>query len=94
MLTLVSYDIHSTKKRNKIAKILEQYGHRVQFSVFECDLQEPQRRELFNELEGIMKQNYDSFDSVRFYRLCSRCTDQVRIIGAGSLQLQVPFVIF
>ncbi|RJP64442.1 MAG: CRISPR-associated endonuclease Cas2, partial [Candidatus Abyssobacteria bacterium SURF_17] len=32
----VSYDVSNNKKRSKIADILKDYGHRVQYSVFEC----------------------------------------------------------
>ena len=38
MRTLVSYDISDDKRRRKVCKILEGYGYRVQYSVFECDL--------------------------------------------------------
>ena len=37
---LVCYDITSDRVRNKIVKTLEGYGRRVQYSVFECDLDE------------------------------------------------------
>lgn len=33
---VISYDISNDKIRTKIAKELENYGRRVQFSVFEC----------------------------------------------------------
>ncbi len=36
VVVIVAYDISSDKKRNAVAKILEQFGDRVQFSVFEC----------------------------------------------------------
>ena len=35
---VVSYDITSDRLRNKIAKTLEGYGTRIQYSVFECRL--------------------------------------------------------
>ncbi|MCA9742068.1 CRISPR-associated endonuclease Cas2, partial [candidate division KSB1 bacterium] len=38
MLLLVSYDIVDDKQRTKLAKRLQNYGQRVQYSVFECDL--------------------------------------------------------
>lgn len=38
MLYLISYDIAVDKRRTKIAKLLEGFGQRVQYSVFECDL--------------------------------------------------------
>ena len=47
---LVSYDITSDKRRRKIAKILENYGKRIQYSVFECDLDEAGYRKLYREI--------------------------------------------
>ena len=38
MRNLVSYDIPDDKRRTKFAKIFEDFGDRVQYSVFECIL--------------------------------------------------------
>ena len=38
VLVIVAYDIKDDKKRSKIAKVLESFGDRVQYSVFECIL--------------------------------------------------------
>ncbi|HOT98551.1 MAG TPA: CRISPR-associated endonuclease Cas2, partial [bacterium] len=38
MLYLVSYDIIDNAKRIRLAKKLQDYGQRVQYSVFECSL--------------------------------------------------------
>jgi len=35
---LVSYDIANAKRLRRVAKTLESYGTRLQFSVFECPL--------------------------------------------------------
>ncbi|HOK77309.1 MAG TPA: CRISPR-associated endonuclease Cas2, partial [Verrucomicrobiota bacterium] len=40
MLTLVAYDISDHKRLANIAKVCENYGVRVQYSVFECYLDE------------------------------------------------------
>lgn len=78
MLHIVSYDIVETKKRTKIAKALTSYGKRVQYSVFECDvelkkLEELKKRVLpFVDLEK---------DSLRIYRLCQACTSQIESYG-------------
>lgn len=40
MLTLVAYDIADQKRLVKVAKTCEDYGVRVQYSVFECRLDE------------------------------------------------------
>ena len=37
---LISYDIANAKRLRRVAKTLESYGTRLQFSVFECPLDE------------------------------------------------------
>jgi CRISPR-associated protein Cas2 len=44
-LYVISYDIPDDKRRKKIADLLEGYGQRVQYSVFECQL----NREKYND---------------------------------------------
>ena len=33
----VAYDITDDKRRNRVAKILKDFGTRIQYSVFECN---------------------------------------------------------
>jgi len=40
MLTLVAYDICEPKRLSRVARVCEDYGMRVQYSVFECRLEE------------------------------------------------------
>lgn len=40
MRYLIVYDIPSDRWRNRLVRILEAFGERVQFSVFECELTE------------------------------------------------------
>ena len=56
MLLLITYDVNTTtpegrKRLRKVAKICENYGQRVQNSVFECLGDQAQRLELCHELE-------------------------------------------
>ena len=52
---IVSYDITSNKLRRKIAKELENYGVRVQYSVFECSLDSSRFNEMYKKLVQLMK---------------------------------------
>jgi hypothetical protein len=45
-LWVIAYDSPSNKRRRKLAKLLEGYGERLQWSVFECRLQPHQLRRL------------------------------------------------
>jgi CRISPR-associated protein Cas2 len=74
-LYLVSYDIVDDRRRNKLAKILQGYGNRVQYSVFECRLSKSQAKEL--ELKARPYVKIDKGDSLRLYILCKSCEAEV-----------------
>lgn len=78
MFHAISYDISDDSRRNSISKILESYGTRVQFSLFECNLDIDKLAELMQKLEEII--NPDE-DSLRCYPLCNSCLENVRRIG-------------
>ncbi|AGY60305.1 CRISPR-associated endonuclease Cas2 [Gloeobacter kilaueensis] len=82
MLWVVAYDIPVTKRRNKIAKLLEGYGKRVQYSVFECDLEESQFSELRNRLLKLLKL---PDDSLRYYPIAANMTRKIVILGGDGL---------
>ena len=48
-----AYDISLTKERNKVDKVLKEYGFRIQKSVFECVLTENDREKLLNRLNEL-----------------------------------------
>lgn len=76
---IVSYDISSNKLRRKIAKELENYGVRVQYSVFECDLDNDRYQEMYQKLIRLMNDIKEG--SIRFYEVCSECRKKTHIIG-------------
>ena len=76
---LISYDITSNKLRRKIAKELENYGIRVQYSVFECSLDKTRYREIYSKLIRLM----DGVEKgiIRIYEICQNCEKRTRVIG-------------
>jgi CRISPR-associated protein Cas2 len=72
MNILVTYDIADTESREgarrlrKVAIICKDYGQRVQFSVFECEINEMQF-EVFRA--KLLKVVDEQVDSLRFYKL-------------------------
>jgi CRISPR-associated protein Cas2 len=56
---LVCYDISADKRRDKVAKTCESYGVRIQFSVFECPLDEMRFQQLKSDLEGAINRDED-----------------------------------
>jgi CRISPR-associated protein Cas2 len=79
MYLVVSYDIHDDKRRNRIHKVLKNFGERIQFSVFECDLTKEQLLRMQHALKRIIEE--EDQDSVRFYHLCDSCQRKIDRIG-------------
>lgn len=89
MLILVSYDIADNKRRNKIAKTLLDYGERVQYSVFECNLNQKLQNTLLKELKKIIN---DEKDSVRIYPMRADSAAQVQVLGLAKPPAEDPTV--
>jgi CRISPR-associated endoribonuclease Cas2 len=71
MLVLISYDVQTTdaagrKRLRRIAGTCQDYGQRVQFSVFECEVSPARWVELKARLLSIIDAKTDS---LRFYNL-------------------------
>ena len=69
-MTVVAYDIANDKRRNRIVKLLEQYGTRINFSVFECMLTRRQKSDLIMEISEMIDEKHDQ---VVFYAICVDC---------------------
>ena len=82
MMMLVSYDVARDEKGEKrlrhVAKILETYGQRVQYSVFECLVDPAQWVELKSKL---LKEINPDYDSLRFYSLGANWEKKVEHVG-------------
>ena len=50
MLTLIAYDIADPKRLHRVAKICEDFGVRVQYSVFECHLDQDELNDFWLRL--------------------------------------------
>jgi len=90
MFVLISYDIEDDKKRTKVSKLLENYGTRVQYSVFECLISKEQLKTIKEETKKII--NLDT-DSIRFYSICDSCVNRVEIVGIGEVSKDIDFYI-
>ncbi len=73
LFIIVAYDIASDKRRQKVAKILENYGERVNYSVFECMLHRTKAETMKQELYKTIKEGKDT---ILLYYLCKHCVNQ------------------
>lgn len=84
MLVLVTYDVKTMtgagrKRLRNVSKMCQNYGIRVQNSVFECKVDTAQYQSLKYELTEIINEEEDS---LRFYRLSNNYQSKVEHIGA------------
>lgn len=56
---LVCYDISHPKRLRAVAKVCESFGSRIQYSVFECPLDDLRFQQLRSELHGIIHHEDD-----------------------------------
>lgn len=83
MLVLITYDVNTEtaagrKRLRKVAKQCVNYGQRVQNSVFECQLDSTQYRQVKAILETIIDKDTDS---LRFYNLGDKYKSKVEHMG-------------
>ncbi len=96
MMVLVSYDVAVTSsggqtRLRKVAKTCQNYGERVQFSVFECVVDPAQWTKLKNILENIIKKESDS---LRYYYLGANYKNRVEHVGAKpSRDVDAPIIV-
>ena len=83
MMVLITYDVDTisetgAKRLRKVAKVCQDYGQRVQNSVFECRLTDAQFVIVKNKIENIINLE---LDSVRFYFLGNNWPNRIEMIG-------------
>ncbi|GIN63887.1 CRISPR-associated endoribonuclease Cas2 [Robertmurraya siralis] len=96
MLILITYDVSTLtsagqRRLRKVSKVCQNYGQRVQNSVFECVVDAAQYTSLKLELSGIINENEDS---LRFYQLGNNYKNKVEHIGIKeSVDLEGPLIL-
>lgn len=83
MKRVVCYDIVDDRRRNKVFKILKDYGQRVQYSVFEVECDEKNWLQLEFRLVSLLDKN----DSLSVYLLCQSCNQRTLYKGSFSERL-------
>lgn len=83
-MMLITYDVSTEtsagrRRLRRVAKLCRDYGQRVQYSVFECQVDPAQwtvfRARLIDEIN-------ESTDSLRFYRLGANWRGRIEHVGA------------
>ena len=67
---VVAYDVEQSRRRTKIMNALKDFGLRVQYSVFECELTPARAAELSERLRKLIDPRHDR---IHIYPLCDAC---------------------
>ena len=91
MLHLVAYDIRNPRRLYRVAKVCLDFGIRVEYSVFECDLSKDDFELMWKFLEKAIDADEDC---ILAYRICGSCVQQIESMGAvvrpGKILLYMP----
>ena len=93
MLVLVTYDVKTEglsgrRRLRRVARACLDFGQRVQYSVFECEVDPAQWTALRSRLIGEIDSDCDS---LRFYRLGAEGRKRVEHVGSkAALDLEGP----
>lgn len=96
MLVLVTYDVNTLseggrKRLRRVARACEDFGQRVQFSVFEIEVDPAQWVKLKARLEAEIVPEHDS---LRYYYLGANWEHRVEHVGAKpAADLNGPLII-
>lgn len=80
MNMIVAYDIADPKRLARIAKIMKDYGIRVQKSIFEVTARGGVFAQMRRRVEAVI---VPAEDGVKYFPLCEKCAGNVEIIGQG-----------
>jgi CRISPR-associated protein Cas2 len=80
MNMIVAYDIADPKRLARIAKIMKDYGIRVQKSIFEVSARGGVFAQMRRRVEAVI---VPAEDGVKYFPLCEKCAGNVEIIGQG-----------
>ncbi|MGO9529184.1 MAG: CRISPR-associated endonuclease Cas2 [Verrucomicrobiia bacterium] len=78
MLTIVAYDIADPKRLVKLAQVCEDFGCRVQYSIFECRLEADRFDEFWLALQLEIDPEHDRLVA---YKVCASCARQIETAG-------------
>jgi CRISPR-associated protein Cas2 len=77
---LITYDVRDPKRLRSVAKKLESYGTRIQFSVFRCRLDPEALEKLHWELHQLLTNE----DDLLVIPLCSECAGKIPEHSTGD----------
>ena len=86
---LIGYDISNPKRLAKVAKIMKEYGDRIQYSFFHCWISEAQKKRLMGRIKQTI---HERDDQVIIVPVTPEQLKSIEFIGVKN-QLEVEGVL-
>lgn len=96
MFIVITYDVNTEtaegrRRLRQVAKQCVNYGHRVQNSVFECEMDAAKWRQVKAVLEKLIDK---STDSIRFYCVSTKQSYKVEHLGVDNgVDVNAPLIL-
>ncbi len=79
LLYIVCFDVSDKRRLRKVSNEIENFGVRVQHSVFECHLEKKDLEQLQTRLEALIEPGQDR---INYYCLCPKDEKRIQVDGA------------
>jgi CRISPR-associated protein Cas2 len=86
---LVGYDISDPKRLTRVAKIMKEFGSRIQYSFFHCHISDQQKKRMIERIEKVIR---ESEDQVMILPVLESQLKSLEFIGVKT-QLEIEGVI-
>lgn len=90
MFVVVVYDITDNKRRTRLFKALKNFGTAIQYSAFECIIEEKDFAELQDVIRKVI---HCDDDRVRVYTICKNCHGSIKNMGKGEITMKRDVII-
>jgi CRISPR-associated protein Cas2 len=88
---VICFDIADKKRLRQVSIQLENFGNRIQYSVFECHLSTADLTTLKQRIADIIDQEEDH---VRYYGMCKKDYTKIFFDGDGALTKENAYLLF
>ena len=90
MFVVVVYDISHDRRRTKLHDTLLNFGTPVQYSVFECIVDEKRLEKMKGAIWRVIKPRQDR---VRFYYLCQACLARTEVTSGPEVLHETDVIV-
>jgi len=87
---VVAYDLPNDRRRQRLHDALLNYGTPVQYSVFECLVDDVELARMKKQVKRILRPR---LDHVRYYYLCAACVKRIESTMGPEVAHQVDVLV-